>query len=715
MPQTSKFKAAATTRPTADACLPLKTDPLADYIARQTRNPVPLISTDYAIVIQGGFVAVTATRRFRNAEANSIEATLTFPVPVHAVLHHLEAQIGARKLIAKPLAREKARETYEDALEKGKTAVLHEELLRGVHLLSVGHIAPGTEIVVAMRWSMLATCAGDRLQLRIPLTVGDIYGCSGLNDSDELTHAASDLRGTLSISCDAPILHLNGVELTGPVAGRPIPLNAPIDIEINCVRTDTLEGRMADGRSISLLIAPADQRQTPIDAAILIDRSGSMNAPVSGDGATVNKHVSVLLGLSEAANGLRDGDRLGVWQFDDRCQCLGQARSAKDLREIVRKLDAPGGGTEIGRALADAVASGARDVILVTDGKSHAMDIQGLARSGCRFTAVLVGEDSLEANAGHLAALTGGAIFAALGADVSTSVAAAIASVRAAAGERAVASDHELVVTRAGLRVGVAWSKGSPDDARSDVSRAVAALAASLALPSLIETEAVKLALAEGLVGHLTSLVLVDEDGASTDDHAANRKIALPTPRTMAALAGTTRFAMARSRTASSGDVLYALAGSVHHSPPSLYEVDAAIGPAPERKPVPAPMASSAGGAPPAPALVPRDLAAAAGAIDWQLHPQRLIAGDAAVLPADIAVWVVAAAKTTAIETAARRLGIDAVALVIGLMARSRSGHDRLAARIARAILKSADASVVDDLMQKLRLPAAKPQRASGP
>ena len=701
MPQT------VTTRPNAPASRPVKIDPLTDYIARQARNPVPLAATDYVIAIQGGFVTVTAKRHFKNAEAKSIEATLTFPVPVHAVLHHLEAQIGARKLIAKPQAREQARETYEVALDQGKTAVLHEELLRGVHMLSVGHIAPGTEISVSMRWSMLATCTGDRLQLRIPLTVGDIYGNSGLNDSDELTHAPSDLRGTLSIQFDAPKLRLNGVELTGPVAGRPIPLNAPIDIEIEGVRTDTLEGRMADGRSVSLQIAPADERHTPIDAAILVDRSGSMNAPVSGDGATVNKHASVLLGLSEAANSLRDGDRIAVWQFDDSCQCLGQARSVKDLREIVRKLDAPGGGTEIGRALADAVASGARDVILVTDGKSHALDVQALARSGCRFTVVLVGEDSLEANAGHLAALTGGAIYAALGADVTTSVAAAIASIRVGAGERPVASENWLVVTRAGLRVGVAWGKGASDEARSESSRAVAALAASLLLPSLDEAEAVKLALAESLVGHLTSLVLVDDDGAATDDHAAGRKIALPTPRTMAASAGTTVFAMARSRTAAPSGALYSVDEGIDHLSSKSPEIDAAI--------ATAPMASSVGGSPLPIARVPSNLGEAADAIDWQLHPQELIAGDAAALPADIAALVVAAAKTTAIETAARRLGLNAVALVIGLLARSRSGHDRLAARIARAILKSADAGMLDDLAQKLRLPAAKPQRAAGP
>lgn len=50
-------------------------------------------------------------------------------------------------------------------------------------------------------------------------------------------------------------------------------------------------------------------------------------------------------------------------------------------------------------------------MLLVTDGKSHALDVQSLAQTGRRFCVVLVGEDSLEANVGHLAVLTGGQIF----------------------------------------------------------------------------------------------------------------------------------------------------------------------------------------------------------------------------------------------------------------------------------------------------------------
>jgi hypothetical protein len=43
---------------------------------------------------------VTTTRRFRNAEEASIEAAITFPVPVHATLFDLAARIGERRRFA---------------------------------------------------------------------------------------------------------------------------------------------------------------------------------------------------------------------------------------------------------------------------------------------------------------------------------------------------------------------------------------------------------------------------------------------------------------------------------------------------------------------------------------------------------------------------------------------------------------------------------------
>src|SRR5262249_9029048 len=63
-------------------------------------------------------------------------------------------------------------------------------------------------------------------------------------------------------------------------------------------------------------------------------------------------------------------------------------------------------------------------------------------------------------------------------------------------------------------------------------ARAVAALAAGMILPTLDADAAARLAEAEGLVTHLTSLVLVDEESAAQQSIPATRKVALPAPAT---------------------------------------------------------------------------------------------------------------------------------------------------------------------------------------
>src|SRR5882757_30696 len=96
------------------------TDPLAQFletIIRQgSKTPIPLVATRIDVTIRGGLAAVTTERTFRNTEKQSIEATMTFPVPVDATLCSLAAKLDGRTLKAVAQARNKARATYEDAL-----------------------------------------------------------------------------------------------------------------------------------------------------------------------------------------------------------------------------------------------------------------------------------------------------------------------------------------------------------------------------------------------------------------------------------------------------------------------------------------------------------------------------------------------------------------------------------------------------------------------
>ena len=236
--------------------------------------------------------------------------------------------------------------------------------------------------------------------------------------------------------------------------------------------------------------------------------------------------------MTEAADDLRESDRLNLWEFDNSAVDLGTAH-AGGWRTLLHMLSGPHGGTEIGGAIDLMLAQRpVRDVLLVTDGKSHALDVQRLAAKGVRFTIVLIGDDSLEANVGHLAALTGGEIFVPEGTNVAAAVRGALRSLRLPRSPHEV-SEPGVVAThahRAGMAMTATWGASLPDSAKNDGDRAVAAYAATLRMPSLSSEAAAKLAEAEGLVTHLTSLILVDEEGVTQQGLPATRKIALPSP-----------------------------------------------------------------------------------------------------------------------------------------------------------------------------------------
>jgi hypothetical protein len=64
------------------------------HISRYRQRAVPLVDTAYDVVFEAGLAVIEARRVFRNNESSSIEAVLTFPMPVHAAIFDLEAKLG---------------------------------------------------------------------------------------------------------------------------------------------------------------------------------------------------------------------------------------------------------------------------------------------------------------------------------------------------------------------------------------------------------------------------------------------------------------------------------------------------------------------------------------------------------------------------------------------------------------------------------------------
>src|SRR4051812_22959772 len=202
---------------------------LDEFIENRSSRPIPLKRTAYAIEVLGGLAAVTVTRLFRNDESGPIEATITFPAPFDSVVTDLVTKVGGRTLVGKAVAKAQARETYEDAIDRGKAAVLHEELLRGLHMVSVANVAPGAEVEVAANFVMPFSYLDGSWRLRIPVTVGQVYGQIPLPESDALLTGGPAETAEVTVTSNAGTVLVLGQALKD---GRAfVTLNRPIDIE----------------------------------------------------------------------------------------------------------------------------------------------------------------------------------------------------------------------------------------------------------------------------------------------------------------------------------------------------------------------------------------------------------------------------------------------------------------------------------------------------
>jgi Vault protein inter-alpha-trypsin domain/von Willebrand factor type A domain len=645
-------------------------DPLVTFLRAHTadKHPVPLVATRIDVTIRGGLARVATERTFRNDEKQSIEATMTFPVPVDATLCALSARIGERTLTAVAQARQEARATYESAVDQGKAAVLHEELLKGIHMLSVAHVQPGATIVVTDTWTAPLAFVGGTPQLRIPTTVGDIYGRSPLAPSDDLVTAEVVHEATIRVMSEDGVATIAraGAARDG---SHTIRLDAPIDITVSSFVPRALEGIAADGRRVTLQIEPAPVADASLNIDLLFDRSGSMNERASSDrDRTATKYSVAKAGLMTAiGEHFKSADRMRLWEFNDGVHCVGDG-SGTDCKGLVHALRGPDGGTQVGRAIEAAnAAEKTGNIVVVTDGKSWALDPQRLARTGIRVTAVLIGEDALDAGISHLAGMTGGQSFVATSSDAGSAIAAAIAAARAprTTPQPIEGKPMQVMALRRGARVIATWGEQtrgeSSEQAATAEARQIGATAAMLAIPLMQESEAKALAEAEGVVCHLTSLVLVDEAG-TRQGLPAVRKVALSAP------------AMARAAAMPAGMAPRYDAFSV----------------APSRS------AGRAGG-------LRRSLSSGTGAglrgmiadIDWDDDPEALCRGDLASLRQDVVAAIERAARLPTVVALAGSLGVEAVVVVIGLLAKAAGSASRSAQRIARTLLAGADQSAV--------------------
>lgn len=331
-------------------------------------KPMPLGSTAIDVSIQSGLAIVVTTRTFANVEDVPIEAVLTMPVGFNAVVTGLSAKIDGRSLRAVAKGKTAARTSYEGAIDQGKMAILHEEVLRGIHVLSVGQLAPGKEVSVELRTVMPLVATENGLVLRLPVTTGQLYGVSPLQPADDLITSASVKHvASLRVHSDSGVPHLVGFGSLSDGQAIDVLLNKSVEIEIAGGAMGTLLGVSASGRQVRLDLRREPNGENSLKLAILIDRSGSTGSPVGPDGQSVLSAIRG--GLAKSLKNVTDEDLIAIWQFDDSCQRLGTGRGPEIL-QILKRLKQPGGGTRLGEAIKSVARTGAQDILVLTDGQT---------------------------------------------------------------------------------------------------------------------------------------------------------------------------------------------------------------------------------------------------------------------------------------------------------------------------------------------------------
>jgi hypothetical protein len=289
------------------------------------------------------------------------------------------------------------------------------------------------------------------------------------------------------------------------------------------------------GLMVELKLEKQAGSDASLDLHVIVDRSGSTSSPVRESDISISQAMRD--GLIQEFAKLGSQDKINLWQFDSHCQHLGSANGA-EAEALAERLQGPAGGTELAGAINAALAKGAKDILVLTDGQTWAHMVEDLKGKSLRISAILVGPNSLDANIGHLCALTGGQVFFAPGRDVASSLRSAFAGLRVSSqpiqGQVNETGPKNLTCRRGGVTIRAAWMKEPANLENPDMAQSVGRYAAALALPLLGDVAAEAWARSHSLCTHITSLVLVDDAGEVSQGFSQMRKVPMMAPSSLA-------------------------------------------------------------------------------------------------------------------------------------------------------------------------------------
>ena len=273
------------------------------FVRDEAHAAVPLTGVSIEAEITGLCARVAVAHRYVNRESTPIEAVYVFPLNEGAAVCGFEAVVDGTLVVGEVQEREKAFETYDEAIAEGHGAFLLDEERPDVFQASVGNLLPGKEVLVRLTYVTELSIDGGRARFTIPTTVSPRYAPAGdhtgvgrpdaqtLNPPvawsvpyglDLSIRIAMPGRITALESPSHPIsLTLNECDATVQLAQAQAALDREFVLSIQASGMDSPQAiveRADDGtETVAVSFVPAfSETAMPAEIIFVVDRSGSM-------------------------------------------------------------------------------------------------------------------------------------------------------------------------------------------------------------------------------------------------------------------------------------------------------------------------------------------------------------------------------------------------------------------------------------------------------
>ena len=315
--------------------------------------------------VDGLLFELGVEQRYRNPSATNIEAVYTFPLPSGAVLLDFDVTLGDKLLTGVVVERKAAEKQYEDAIDKGDTAIMLERAGDGLCTVNLGNLMAGEEATIRYRYAQLLRFEHGSVRLTVPTVIAPRYGDpaqGGLQPHQapvtdlavEYPFALSlELRGAIATGTIASPSHQiatactkDGVTVT---LARTAWLDRDFVLTASGLPAQSLATVAKDGDGYVALASfcadvPKDADELPLRLKLVVDCSGSMN----GDSIEAAKRA-----LHRIFAGLTPADRFSFTRFGSNvvheidALVAADAAAIRKAAERVARTNADLGGTEM--------------------------------------------------------------------------------------------------------------------------------------------------------------------------------------------------------------------------------------------------------------------------------------------------------------------------------------------------------------------------------